>query len=63
MKVVFNLTQWPGGYGLDVETDKHDYGFAGRNGGGVGHTIERFTTSKTQVEKLIEILQEVVKDM
>lgn len=60
MKVRFNITKWSSGYGIDIETDKHDYGFAGACGGGVGITEKTFTTSYVQLERLREIIDEIL---
>lgn len=62
MKVRFNITKWPSGYGLDIETEKHDYGFAGACGGGIGRTEKTFATSRTQLEKLREIIDEILEE-
>lgn len=62
MNVTINLTKWPGGYGLDIETDKHDYGFAGRCGGGVGHTERSFRLNETQARELLAILKEELEE-
>lgn len=56
-KFFLDITQWPSGIGVGIENEKGEsYGFAGACGGGVGHTIQRFTISGARLEKLKEIL-------
>lgn len=55
MSVKINLTRWPGGLGLDVETTKDGYGFAGVCGGGVGHTEKSFILSEYSARELLRI--------
>ncbi len=61
MSVKINLTRWPGGLGLDVETTKDGYGFAGVCGGGVGHTEKSFILSEYSARELLRILEEELK--
>ncbi len=60
--VRFSITKWPGGYGLEIETNKHNYGFAGACGGGVGRTEKYLKTSRTQLEELRKIIDEVLEE-
>lgn len=60
--VVFNLTKWPSGYGLDIETDARCYGFAGKCGGGTGCTEKSFITSQTKLKELRDIIDEILKE-
>lgn len=62
MKVRFNITKWPSGYGIDIETQQHSYSFAGSHGGGMGRTEKSFTTSRTQLERLREIIDEILEE-
>lgn len=63
MNIIFNLTKWPAGYGLDIETEDRCYGFAGKCGGGAGRTEKSFTTSQTQLKELRSIIDEALKEV